>query len=82
MLTNKIAILEVETIQLVTRLLRVHNIFVNNKRCTLSSIGSALPDLSVLRISAGVSEIAWMRGIYRIGPNFPKRSKSSSGVTL
>lgn len=43
---DKISILKVEAVQLVTGLLRIHDIFVDYKDCPFSSICGALTDLS------------------------------------
>lgn len=43
--TNEISILEVEAVQLVTCLFRVHDIFVNYERGTFGAVGYTLPYL-------------------------------------
>lgn len=50
--TNEVAILEVETIQLITRRLCIHHIFINHERGALGVVGDALADLTVTRRSA------------------------------
>ena len=44
--TNKITVLKVETVQFVTGLLRIHDIFVDDKSCALGVVGDALADLT------------------------------------
>lgn len=78
--TNEVAILEVETIQLIARCLCIHDIFINHKRGAFGVVGDTLADLAVTRVSLG--ERGGSRDTYRIGPNFPNRSKSSSEETL
>lgn len=50
--TNEVAILEVETIQLITCRLCIHYIFINHERGALGVVGDALADLTVTRRSA------------------------------
>lgn len=44
--TNEIAVLKVETVQFVAGLLRIHDIFVDHKSCTLGVAGNALSNLA------------------------------------
>lgn len=81
--TNEITVLKVETVQFVTGLLRIHDIFVDDEGGALGVVGNALADLAADGISTAVADNIRTRAwTYRIGPNFPKRSKSSSGVTV
>lgn len=50
--TNEVAILEVETVQLIARRLCIHNIFVNHERGALGVVGDALANLTATRQSA------------------------------
>jgi hypothetical protein len=80
--TNKVTVLEVEAVQLVASLLRIHHVFIDDERGAFGIRGDTLADLAtrgVSRVSEGGEKDA---DAYRIGPNLPKRSKSSSGVTL
>ena len=80
--TNEIAALEIETIQFVARLLRIHDIFEDDKRRSLGVVGNALADLAAAS-SQYQSVLSYkIKDAYRIGPNLPKRSNNSSGVTL
>ena len=47
-LTDKVSILKVEAIKLVTSLFRIYYIFVDHEGCTLGVVGHALSDLSIL----------------------------------
>lgn len=82
--TDEIPVLEVEAIQLVASLLGIHHILVNDKRRTLRIVCDALADLTikVVRYRVVRPRVEGGCSTYRIGPNLPKRSKSSSGVTL
>lgn len=80
-LTNKVTVLEIETVQLVARCLRVHNIFVDYKRGSLGVVCYSLANLTLTR-SQHMKEFKNEIETYRIGPNFPKRSNSSSEETL
>lgn len=83
--TNEVAILEVKSIQLIARCLRVHDVFIDHERGTFSVVGDALADLAVTRrlvLGKGHGAEEDDEDTHRIGPNFPKRSKSSSEETL
>lgn len=64
--TNEIAILEVESVQLVAGLLGVHNIFIDNKGGALGSVGNSLADLAAQAVSVCCDTAAmdkcWARG--------------------
>ena len=51
--TDKVAILEVETIQLVTSLFGIHNILIYNESCPLCIAADSLTDLTFRCISQG-----------------------------
>jgi hypothetical protein len=81
--TDEIAVLEVESVQLVAGLLRVHHLLIDDKCSPLGIVGDALPYLSVSRGQHhSLSAYRVMAAAYRIGPNFPKSSKRSSAVAL
>ena len=44
--TDKVSILKVESIQFITRLLRIHDIFVDNKGSAFRVLGNALANLA------------------------------------
>jgi len=48
--TNEVAILEVEAVQLVARLLRIHHVLIDNEGCTLGVVGNSLADLAGLSV--------------------------------
>lgn len=80
--TDEIAALEVETVQFVTGLLCIHDIFKDDERRALGVVGNSLADLAGA-CSQYQSVLSYVgENAYRIGPNLPKRSNSSSGVTL
>lgn len=89
---DEIPVLEVEAVELITGSLRIHDIFVNDKRCAFGLLVDALPDLAARGQSETPSPFATYGGrsadgrgselAYRMGPNLPNRSNSSSGVTL
>lgn len=82
--TDEVSVLKVEAVQLVAGLLSIHDIFVNDECGAFGVVGDALADLTVLCISVSHPSNSLRRGnaAYRTGPNLPKRSNSSSGVTL
>ena len=80
--TDKVAVLEVEAVELVAGLLRIHYVFIDNESSALGIGRNALADLAVGAISIGDRERLHAGRAYRIGPNLPKRSNNSSGVTL
>ena len=92
--TNKISVLEVEAVELVAGLFRVHDVFVDYECSAFCVVGDALADLAGFIVSSVRSEKSvklsfecnrsrfLKSATYRTGPNLPKRSKSSSGVTL
>jgi hypothetical protein len=45
--TDKIAVLEVEAVQLVARLLRIHHVLIDNEGRALGVVGDPLTDLTV-----------------------------------
>jgi hypothetical protein len=45
--TNKVTVLEVVTIQLVARLLRVHHVLIDDEGGALGIAGNALPNLAI-----------------------------------
>lgn len=45
--TNEITVLKVETVQFVTGLLRIHDIFIDYKSGALGVVGNALTNLAV-----------------------------------
>lgn len=80
--TDKVTVLEVVTIQLVARLLCIHYVFIDNEGSALGIAGNTLSNLTVRGVRIIRVIVAGVENTYRIGPYFPKRSKSSSGVTL
>ena len=79
---NQVAVLEVEAVQLVARGFAVEHIFVDDKGGAFGVVGDALADLAgrggqYVRVFTQDVRIT-----HRMGPNLPKRSKSSSGVTV
>jgi hypothetical protein len=83
-LTNEIAILEVEAIQLIASLFGIHHILIDDKCRSLCVIGNPLAYLSMTSVnntSCTMLRSIWGR-TYRMGPNLPKRSNNSSTVTL
>lgn len=52
--TNEITVLKVETVQFVTGLLRIHDIFIDYKSGTLGVVGNALANLAVGRVSRAI----------------------------
>lgn len=83
--TDKVTTLEVEAVQLVAGLLRIHDVVIDNKGSSLGVGSDALADLAVLDVSFDMGHRggeASARATYRMGPYLPKSSKSSSGVTL
>ena len=82
--TDKVAVLEVEAVQLVASRLGVHYVFIDNECSALGVVGNALADLAGGKLVScpPVERRERQRETYRTGPNLPKRSKSSSGVTL
>ena len=86
MLTNEVSVLEIETIELITGLFGVHDIFIYNECGAFGVVCHALSYLPVGQSRSelqsnrsGPLEVKWT---YLTGPNLPKSSKSSSGVTL
>ena len=45
--TDKVAVLEVVTVQLVARRLRIHHVLIDDEGSALGIAGNALPDLAV-----------------------------------
>lgn len=80
-LTDKVATLEVEAVQLVARLLRIHDVFIDDEGSSLCVGRNALADLAAGDVSIE-ADIRNGGAAYRMGPYLPKSSKSSSGVTL
>jgi hypothetical protein len=96
--TNEVSILEVEAVQLVASLLRVGYVFIDNEGGALGVVGDTLSNLatkdrqykirqahldSARQHCCDQERSSSFRGYaYRMGPNFPKRSNNSSGVTL
>lgn len=80
---DEIAILEVEAIQLIAGGFGVHDIFVDDEGGALCVVRDALADLP-----SGVLVGRMRRELLRVGfaclmePNLPKRSKSSSVLTV
>lgn len=54
--TNEITVLKVETVQFVTGLLRIHDIFIDYKSGTLGVVGNALTNLAVGWVSMAYFE--------------------------
>lgn len=93
-LTDKIAVLEVEAVQLVTRLLGVDHVLIHDKSGSLGVVRNTLADLAGRRMSEYAFReqsslrtgddwsMFTRRPTYRMGPNLPNRSKSCSAVTL
>lgn len=79
--TDEVAVLEVEAVQLVASRLGVHHVLIDNECGALCVVGDALADLAGAISVQSKRWKAW-KATYRTGPNLPKRSKSSSGVTL
>lgn len=84
--TDQIAVLEVEAIQLVTRLLGIHDIFVDDECGTLGIVCDALTDLTALvsvcqvsrwRSRAGLLDRGHPQGSYN---HVPYRAKLSEEV--
>ena len=44
--TNEIAVLEVESVQLIARLLRIHHVLIDNECCALGVVGNSLANLT------------------------------------
>lgn len=84
--TNKITVLEVKAVQLVAGLFCIHDILVHHEGRAFGIAGYTLSYLTALHgLSVPCSSKRVARGggaAYRTGPNFPKRSNSSSAVTL
>lgn len=90
--TDKIAILKVEAVEFVAGGFCVHDVLVNDEGGALGVVGNALADLAAngqsetcearAQEGAGALEALAKAKTYRTGPNLPKRSNSSSGVTL
>lgn len=90
--TDEVAILKVKPVQFIASGLCIHNIFVNDKGGTFSVVCDALTDLAVWESvsrfwklvlgDGGRNKLTKRTVTYRMGPNFPKRSKSSSEETL
>lgn len=51
--TDEVAILEVKAVQLVTRLFRIHHVFIDNESCALGAAGNSLADLATLLACCG-----------------------------
>lgn len=84
-LTNKVSVLEVEPVQLIAGLFGIGNVLVNDECCSLGCVCNPLSNLAAKTDVSNVIPNSRRRcsaGAYRIGPNLPKRSKSSSAVTL
>ena len=83
--TDKVAVLEVEAVELVAGLLRVHYVFIDDEGGALGVGGNALSHLAGAWLASVPSHTRrgapWDKA-YRMGPNLPKSSKRSSGVTL
>ena len=81
--TDEVAVLEVEAVELAAGLLRIHYILIDHKSRSLGRVGDALAYLAAEKgQSWGFWGLSQSMEAYRIGPNFPKRSNNSSGVTL
>lgn len=52
--TNEVAALKVEAVEFVAGLLRIHYILIDHKCCSLGSVGDALSDLAVIRVSISI----------------------------
>lgn len=50
-LTDEIAVLKVEAVQLVAGLLRIHDILVDNESGAFRVIGNSLANLSIVKVS-------------------------------
>lgn len=70
---DEIAVLEVETVELVAGGFRVHHIIVDDEGSALGVGRDALADLSVIeRLVWAGSRDRWSRdATYRMGPNLP-----------
>lgn len=85
--TDEISTLEIETVQLVTSLLSIHYIFIDNKSSAFGVSCNTLANLAASNVSQLARKLRHPRPdhrapTHRTGPNLPKRSNSSSGVTL
>lgn len=66
-LTDKVTALEVEAVQLVARLLRIHDVFIDDEGSALCVAGNALADLAAGDVSieadriSGVPRTGWAR---------------------
>jgi len=74
-LTNEIAILEVETIQLIARLLGIHHVLVDDIGGSFGLIGNALADLAVHMVSIWILRSCGARveGVLPDGTEFAKQ---------
>lgn len=80
--TNQVSTLEVEAVQLVAGLFRIHDILIDNESSAFGVGGNALTDLSAECVSQWPMDVIASMTTYRIGPNLPKSSNRSSGVTV
>lgn len=78
--TNEIPILEVESVQLVARLLCIHYVLIDHEGSAFGVICDSLADLAVVDQFLTLRRCAAETN--RMGPNLPNRSKSSSTATL
>lgn len=72
--TDEIAVLEVEAVQLVARLLGIHYVFIDNECRSLGVIRNSLADLtrwSVCRMVLGVTEYTELDQTFRRGRRAP-----------
>lgn len=67
--TNKVTVLEVEAVQLVASLLRIHDVLIDNERSAFCVCGDTLPDLAIEGVSEQSIE---SEGRCRCVPNGPK----------
>jgi hypothetical protein len=75
---DEITILEIEPVQLITGLLRVHDIFEDYERGSFCCIGDALPNLSWGGVSTDrLKKYRNGHETHRMAPNFPKSSNRS-----
>ena len=85
--TDEVSVLEVEAVELVASRLSIHYVFIDDECSAFSVVGDALANLAIQCQYRVAGDCACDLGriivsTYRTGPNLPKRSKSSSGVTL
>ena len=79
---DEVAVLEIEAVEFVAGLFGVYNILVDDECGALCVVGDALTDLTDSSLAQGRAESSKRSNAHRTGPNLPKSSKRSSGLTL